>query len=256
MNLLPGRRVRWAALGAIVAALAMGGIAYASIPGPDGVIDACYLKNGGALRVIDSAASCKSGETSLSWNQQGPTGPQGPAGAQGATGATGPTGPTGDPGATGATGDTGPTGATGPTGPTGDPGATGATGDTGPTGATGPKGDSGATGPMGPAGSGVKTIAGEMNTDGSIIEGSGFSVTHNSTGDYTVSFPPGTWSGCTSPVATVTPLTIFGGGARTARIIGAGCVSDGSGSFRVFIETVGSSPALTDSMFDFIAAQP
>jgi hypothetical protein len=88
MSLLPGRRVRWAALGAVACALVMGGIAYASIPGPDGVIHGCYLTNGN-LRVIDSAASCKSNETSLNWNQQGVTGPSGP------TGATGPTGPTG-----------------------------------------------------------------------------------------------------------------------------------------------------------------
>jgi hypothetical protein len=87
MSLLPFRRVRWAALGAIAAALVMGGIAYASIPGPDGVIHGCFGNNG-ALRVIDSAASCKSNETSLSWNQTGPTGSRGPTGARGPTGPT------------------------------------------------------------------------------------------------------------------------------------------------------------------------
>jgi hypothetical protein len=125
MSPLPGRRVRWAALGAIAAALAMGGIAYASIPGPDGVINGCYGSTG-ALRVIDSAATCKSNETSLNWNKGGPTGPQGPVG---------PRGDKGDTGATGAPGDTGPTGPTGPTGATGATGDTGATGPTGPTGA-------------------------------------------------------------------------------------------------------------------------
>jgi hypothetical protein len=118
MRLLPGRRVRWAALGAIAAALVMGGIAYASIPGPDGVIHGCYLTNGN-LRVIDSAASCKSNETPLTWSQHGPTGPQGPAGPPGATGPQGPAGPQGTTGDTGPTGATGATGATGPPGPAG-----------------------------------------------------------------------------------------------------------------------------------------
>jgi hypothetical protein len=41
-----------------------------------GTIHACYSKSGGALRVIDSSVTnCKSGETSLTWNQSGPTGP-------------------------------------------------------------------------------------------------------------------------------------------------------------------------------------
>jgi hypothetical protein len=92
MNLLLGRRVRWAALGAIVGALAVGGVAWADIP-DSGVIQGCYKTVGGSLRVIDASLgeSCKVGETSLSWNQSGPTGAQGPVGPQG------PTGPAGAP---------------------------------------------------------------------------------------------------------------------------------------------------------------
>lgn len=77
-------------------ALLIGGIAYASIPGGDGVIHGCYKNSNpaqGALITIDSAASCPSGYTALNWNQAGPTGPQGPTGPTGATGATGPSGP-------------------------------------------------------------------------------------------------------------------------------------------------------------------
>jgi hypothetical protein len=92
---------------AAVAALALGGAAYAAIPGSDGVVHGCYAKSGGALRVIDaSVTNCKSGETSLNWNQKGSTGAQGPAGPQG---------PKGDPGA----GSRGPTGPSGPAGQTG-----------------------------------------------------------------------------------------------------------------------------------------
>ena len=84
MNLLPGRRVRWSALGAVVGALAIGGIAWADIP-DSGVIHGCYATKDGTLRVIDTSAgqSCDTKkEQPLSWNQTGPTGP---------TGSTGPT---------------------------------------------------------------------------------------------------------------------------------------------------------------------
>ena len=76
----------------------MSGMALASIPGPDGVIDACYTKSGSSLRIMDSEASCKSNETSLSWNQTGPPGPPGPQGEQGPPGPQGPEGPQGPPG--------------------------------------------------------------------------------------------------------------------------------------------------------------
>jgi hypothetical protein len=74
---------------ALAAVLLMGigaVVAYASIPGPDGVIHGCYKTSNpaqGALIAIDSAASCPSGYTALNWNQ---TGPQGPAGANGISG--------------------------------------------------------------------------------------------------------------------------------------------------------------------------
>jgi hypothetical protein len=44
--------------------VALGGTAYASIPGSDGVVKACYGKDG-ALRVVDSSASCDVTETQL-----------------------------------------------------------------------------------------------------------------------------------------------------------------------------------------------
>jgi hypothetical protein len=92
------RRARLSVLIGVAIGLAAGGIAYASIPGPGGVIHGCYLKQGGNLRVVDSAASCKSSEGSLSWNQRGVTGATGTSGAAGTTGATGPSGPTGPAG--------------------------------------------------------------------------------------------------------------------------------------------------------------
>ena len=87
-----------------------GGIASATIPS-NNVIDACYSKSGGALRVIDSSVTaCKQGETSLAWNVQGVKGDQGPIGPEGPVGPAGPAGPPGADGADGADGQPGPAG--------------------------------------------------------------------------------------------------------------------------------------------------
>jgi hypothetical protein len=100
-TLLSYRAIPAAALLASMA-VATGAVAYASIPGPSGLISGCVsnqsVNNVHALVVIDSSATCPSGTTALSWNQQGPVGPQGqvgPAGPQGPAGATGPQGTSG-----------------------------------------------------------------------------------------------------------------------------------------------------------------
>lgn len=88
-----------AVLGAVAFAALAGGVAWATIPGGDGVIHGCYLKSGGNLRVIDSSVTnCKKTETALDWSVAGPQGPQGEPGQQGATGPQGDPGPAG-PGA-------------------------------------------------------------------------------------------------------------------------------------------------------------
>jgi hypothetical protein len=97
------RRGFWL-LAASTAGLALtGGIAYATIPDSGGVIHTCFkpsdaTKTGGAaFSVVDSesGATCKVGDTALTFNQQGPPGPAGPQGPQGEPG---PAGPQGDPG--------------------------------------------------------------------------------------------------------------------------------------------------------------
>lgn len=101
------------ATGAMISA----GIVFATIPDAAGVIHGCYTKSTGTIRIIDSAVTnCKSGETSLQWNVEGPRGPQG---------LPGPAGPAGVPGAPGAPGAPGETGAAGPTGPAGPVGPAG-----------------------------------------------------------------------------------------------------------------------------------
>lgn len=86
------------AVGAFV--FALGGGALAAIPGSDGAIHACYKKEDGQLRVIDTAQSqtCNKSEVALAWNQTGPTGPQGAKGDTGPQGAKGDTGAQGTPG--------------------------------------------------------------------------------------------------------------------------------------------------------------
>jgi hypothetical protein len=78
---------KWVAVAmAAVLLLLAGGIAYASIPGPDGVIHGCYKTSGGnqgSVIVVDSAASCPSGYTALNWNQAGPAGVDGTDGVSG-----------------------------------------------------------------------------------------------------------------------------------------------------------------------------
>jgi len=105
---------------AVLAASAAAGIAYASIPDGAGVIHSCYQKNGGNLRVIDSATDrCRPSEVALDWNQTGPSGARGATGPAGPPGAQGPAGPSGPQGPKGTTGPAGVDGAPGPTGPPG-----------------------------------------------------------------------------------------------------------------------------------------
>ena len=102
---LSQRGIRLLLATTVLLALAAG-IAYASIPDSSGLIQACYQKVNGQLRVIDTSkgGTCNSSETALSWNQTGPVG------AKGATGARGSTGANGINGQKGATGPKGPAG--------------------------------------------------------------------------------------------------------------------------------------------------
>ena len=87
------RRLTAAGIGAAALLVVAGGIVYATIPDASGVIHGCYSKSGGDLRVIDnSVTNCKSTETALNWNLQGPQGVQGPQGAQGPQGPAGTSG--------------------------------------------------------------------------------------------------------------------------------------------------------------------
>jgi hypothetical protein len=64
------RKIALAVMALLLAALVGGGIAWASVPAPDGSINGCYKTSGpaqGAVIVIDSTASCPSGYAPLNW---------------------------------------------------------------------------------------------------------------------------------------------------------------------------------------------
>ena len=85
----------WAVAAGLVGLLvALGGVAFASIPDKNGVIHACYQKSSGVLRIIDTAkhgaaGKCGKGEKSLAFSLQGPRGLRGATGLQGAQGVQG-----------------------------------------------------------------------------------------------------------------------------------------------------------------------
>lgn len=113
----PGRILAVALVTTLVVAAGSAVAAYAgAIPSQ---IYACYLTNTGTVRIVDAYATCKTNETKLTWNIQGPPGARGDTGATGEQGIQGPQGAKGDTGAKGDAGAAGPAGATGPQGATG-----------------------------------------------------------------------------------------------------------------------------------------
>lgn len=90
------KRVKLAAATTVVSMLAMGGVAYATIPDTGGAIHACFnpgaatKSNGTELKIIDRAvASCGRGQEELVWSQTGPPGAKGDPGEKGEQGERG-----------------------------------------------------------------------------------------------------------------------------------------------------------------------
>ena len=92
-------------------------------------------------------------------------------------------------------------------------------------------------------------LGGVVNGDGSVVQGSGFTVTHPNDGEYQVSFPAGTLSnaGC-PPVVTA---MVFAGVVRHPQVTGRTCNGLGAGSFTV--KTLASDGESFDTPFLFIA---
>ena len=93
-------------------------------------------------------------------------------------------------------------------------------------------------------------IAGFVDSTGAIREGSGFSVIRSSTGNYTVLFPPGTWS--SFPVMTVTAHGSFGNLGEIV-VLGGEVQADGSATYTVWISRTTFEPI--NNSFNFIVVE-
>lgn len=96
------------------------------------VIHACKKGNHVRIDNVNGPDDCKSNESYIWWNMEGPQGEQGEQGPQGEQGIQGLKGDKGDKGDTGEQGPQGKPGEPGPQGPQGEQGETGAEGVTGP----------------------------------------------------------------------------------------------------------------------------
>jgi hypothetical protein len=99
------KRLLTAATGVLLAVAIAGGVAYATIPGPGNVYNACMLRGLGTIRLIDKSlpstnlmSRCTDKENEISWNQAGQPGPAGPQGAKGEPGTNGTNGTDGKDG--------------------------------------------------------------------------------------------------------------------------------------------------------------
>lgn len=78
--------------GVLVAAVALLLGAFVAVPQADvsgGTINACVKNTNGAVHIPPTTATCKKGESPLSWSITGPQGPQGPPGESGSPGYVG-----------------------------------------------------------------------------------------------------------------------------------------------------------------------
>ncbi|MDX6505392.1 MAG: trimeric autotransporter adhesin [Gaiellaceae bacterium] len=208
------RRVMLVALPLVLVA----GVALAAQPNgrrpSNAVINACVKKKTGQVRVVAAGASCRRGESPLTWNAQGPVGARG---ASGIAGATGPAGPAGPAGATGQKGDSGARGATGPAG------------------AAGPAGPQGAAGPQGPAGPSLPSLE-SLNGIGCHLAGAAgtATLTYDASGVATLKCVPST-GGSTADIRVNEFMTGSAGAASNefVELVNAGSSAADVSGFKV-----------------------
>jgi hypothetical protein len=86
------RVVRVVVMAGALAVMAVGAV-QAAIPGPNGVINACYDKQSGQVRIVDPTSNlpkpCGPKELPLAWNAQGAAGHDGADGTDGTDGVSG-----------------------------------------------------------------------------------------------------------------------------------------------------------------------
>jgi hypothetical protein len=100
---------------------------------------------------------------------------------------------------------------------------------------------------------GVKTIGGQVGSDGSIDTGAGFTVTRLSAGKYDVTIPyGGDTTPAISPVITVSALSDNGQNTDVAAVL-ATELTNSTTTFEIgTASSLGPTPTFVDSAFDFI----
>jgi hypothetical protein len=211
------RRVALAITAVVVVAIA-GGVTYAVAQiGSGGVFQGCYTSANGQLRLIDPATdSCRPSETAISWSQTGPQGLKGDPGPPGLAGPQGPAGPHGIPG---------------------------------------PHGPAGPQGPPGPPGPRAQTISGLVGVRGATLFGKGFTVRRTAVGNYTLTFPAGTWRTFPAPVVVVTPQELVGV-SLVANLGTMNVTSDGSATIEISLSSTAGPSTPVDGRFTFNASAP
>ena len=95
---------------------------------------------------------------------------------------------------------------------------------------------------------GYARLGGLINGDGTVSQGTGFTVSHPSDGEYQVSFPSGTLGTFCPPVVTA---TAFSGIVRHPQLVGRGCNGSGGGNFTM--RMLDNDGVAHDTPFVFIA---
>jgi hypothetical protein len=118
---------------------------------------------------------------------------------------------------------------------------------------TGPQGLKGPQGPAGPPGPGTQTISGLVGLRGATLFGKGFTARRTAVGNYTLTFPAGTWR--TFPVVVVTPQDRVGV-SLVANLGTMTVTGDGSATIAISLSSTAGPSTRVDGRFAFIASAP
>lgn len=141
------------------------------------------------------------------------------------------------------------------TGPQGLKGDSGPPGPAGPQGPAGPHGPAGPQVPAGPPGLGTQTISGIVGVRGATLFGKGFTVRRTAVGNYTLTFPAGTWRTFPAPVVVVTPQELIGV-SLVANLGAMNVTADGSATIEISLSRTAGPSTPVDGRFAFNASAP
>jgi hypothetical protein len=127
------------------------------------------------------------------------------------------------------------------------------TGPQGLKGDPGPPGPAGPQGPAGPPGLGTQTISGLVGVRGATLFGKGFTVRRTAVGNYTLTFPAGTWR--TFPAVVVTPQGLVGV-SLVANLGTMAVTANGSATIEISMSSTAGPSTPVDGRFAFNASAP